>query len=212
MKKKTDPIIAASYPKYALLSVSNKTGIENLGRALSDFGYKIIADRETSEALSASGVPVVTVDRLLFYAAFLDNNGDIDYISSFSFDLPKEIKQDMVNAVKLQTSIINIIVCNLDSVKNNMFHSEKDLVETAAKVDICKTALLKAAAKNFNLVTTVCNSDFYEDLLWHLASCGETPYETRFEWAKSALEHVCQYDRVVFETISKYNLSATDRM
>ena len=53
MEPKVDREVAMRYPRYALLSTSDKTGIENLARALSDFGFELLATSGTADALVA---------------------------------------------------------------------------------------------------------------------------------------------------------------
>ena len=58
MESKIDRETAMRYPRYALLSTADKTGIENLARALCDFGFELLATSGTADALIAAGIPV----------------------------------------------------------------------------------------------------------------------------------------------------------
>jgi phosphoribosylaminoimidazolecarboxamide formyltransferase/IMP cyclohydrolase len=212
MEHKVDREIAMRYPRYALLSVSDKTGIENLARALSDFGFELLATTGTSEALIAAGIPVTRMDELTGFPEMLDGRVKSLHPRVFGGIMAKDTKQHFDELLEIQTSFVDIVICNIYPFQRVAELPGSLLNEVIGRIDVGGPALLKAAAKNFERVAVVCDTDKYEDLLWYLASKGEVPYEIRFEWAKRAFEHVTAYDSMVYATLLEYDLATGQRI
>ena len=212
MESKVDREVAMRYPRYALLSTSDKTGIENLARALSDFGFELLATSGTADALIAAGIPVTRMEELTDFPEILEGQVKSLHPRIFGGIMAKDTKQHFDELLEIQSSFVDIVVCNLSPFQKVAAHSDTLLSELLSQIDVGGPALLKAAAKNFERVTAVCETDKYEDLLWYLASKGEVPYEIRFEWAKKALEHVTAYDSMVYATLMEYDLKTGQRI
>ena len=212
MESKVDREVAMRYPRYALLSTSDKTGIENLARALSDFGFELLATSGTADALIAAGIPVTHMEELTDFPEILGGQIKSLHPRIFGGIMAKDTKQHFDELLEIQSSFVDIVVCNLYPFQKVAAQSETLLSDLLSQIDIGGPALLKAAAKNFERVTAVCEADKYEDLLWYLASKGEVPYEIRFEWAKKAFEHVTVYDSMVYATLMEYDLKTGQRI
>ena len=61
-----------SNDRYAILSVSDKTGIETAGRGLVDLGFKILSTGGTSKALSSAGVPNIPISEYTGFPEILN--------------------------------------------------------------------------------------------------------------------------------------------
>jgi phosphoribosylaminoimidazolecarboxamide formyltransferase/IMP cyclohydrolase len=212
MDHKVDREIVMRYPRYALLSVSDKTGIENLARALCDFGFELLATSGTGEALIAAGIPVTRMDELTGYPEMLEGRVKCLHPRVFSAIMAKDTKKHFNELLEIKTSFVDIVICNIYPFQRVADLPGALLNEVVSRIDIGGPALLKAAAKNFERVAVVCDTDKYEDLLWYLASKGEVPYEIRFEWAKRAFEHVTAYDSMVYATLLEYDLATGQRI
>ncbi len=212
MESKIDRETTMRYPRYALLSTADKTGIENLARALCDFGFELLATSGTADALTAAGIPVTHMDELTGVPEILDGRVKSLHPRVFGGIMAKDSKQHFDELLEIQTSFIDIVVCNLYPFHRVVSKPDAMLPDVLNQIDIGGPALLKAAAKNFERVVVVCETNKYEDLLWYLASKGEVPYETRFEWAKIAFEHVTAYDSMVYATLLEFDLATGQRI
>lgn len=212
MESKIDRDTAMRYPRYALLSTSDKTGIENLARALCDFGFELLATSGTADALIAAGIPVTRMSDLTGYPEILDGRVKSLHPKIFGGILAKDTKQHFDELLAIETSFVDIVVCNLNPFSRVASKTDTLLPDVLRQIDIGGPALLKAAAKNFERVVVICETNKYEDLLWHLASKGEVPYETRFEWAKNAFEYVTAYDSMVYATLLEFDLATGQRI
>ena len=207
MNRKADTEKAMSYPRYALISVSDKTGIENLARALCDFGFDILSTGGTAEALVAAGIPVTETSEFTEFPEVLDGLVKSLHPRVYSGILARETPKHFDALLEIGSAYIDIVICNLFPLQKVATSPSVPLHELMDQIDVGGPGLLKAAAKNFERVSVICDTDKYEELLWYLASKGEVPYEVRFEWAKRAFEHVTTYDSMIYATLLEYDLS-----
>lgn len=212
MEPKVDRKVAMRYPKFALISVADKTGIENLSRALCDFGFEILSTGDTGEALLSAGIPITEISEYTEFPTILDGRVQSLHPRVCGGIMAKDCQRHFEELIEIKASLVDIVICNLHSLKHLSRTPGAPLDELVDQIDIDGPTLLKAAAKNFERVATVCDTDKYEELLWYLASKGEVPYEVRFEWAKRAFEHVTTYDSMVFATLMEYDLKTGQRM
>ena len=207
MKRNSENDKAMRYPRYALISVSDKTGIENLARALSDFGFDILSTKGTAEALIAAGIPVTETKDFTESPEILGGLTKSMHPKIFGGILARETQPHLDELLEIGSAYIDLVVCNLYPIPKTAPNTSLPLDELLGRIDVGGPSLLKAAAKNFERVGVICDTDKYEELLWHLASKGEVPYEVRFEWAKRAFEHVTTYDSMIYATLLEYDLN-----
>ncbi len=207
MRRNSENDKAMSYPRYALISVSDKTGIENLARALCDFGFDILSTGGTAEALVAAGIPVTETKEFTDFPEILGGLAKTMHPKIYGGILARESQTHFDELLEVGSAYIDLVVCNLYPIPKTTPNATIPLSEFIEKIDVGGPSLLKAAAKNFERVSVICDTDKYEELLWHLASKGEVPYEVRFEWAKRAFEHVTTYDSVIYATLLEYDLA-----
>ena len=210
MEKRVDQDKAMRYPRYALVSVSNKTGIENLARALCDFGFEILSTGGTGQALKEAGVPVTDISELTGFDQILDGAVKSLHPQVIGGIVARDSQQHFEELVSMKSSYVDIVICNLGRVAKPATAPTAPLSNVMDQIDIGGPTLLKAAAKNFERVTVISDPEIYHDLLWYLASEGEVPLETRFEWAKQAFKHVKNYESMIYTTLLEYDL-ATDK-
>jgi phosphoribosylaminoimidazolecarboxamide formyltransferase/IMP cyclohydrolase len=212
MEQKVDRQQAMRYPRYALVSVADKTGIENLARALCDFGFDILSTGGTAKALLAAGIPFTEISQLSGCPEILDGRVKSLHPQVYGGILARDLQRHFDELLKINTSYVDIVICNLGPFEQTAMIPSTPLPDLMDQIDIGGPTLLKAAAKNFERVVVICDSEKYNDLLWYLASNGEVPIEVRFEWAKRAFEHVTTYDSMVYATLLEYDLATGQRI
>ncbi len=212
MERKVDRKVAMRYPRFALISVAEKTGIENLARALCDFGFEILSTGGTAKSLLSAGIPITEMSDYTGFPEILDGSIKSLHPRVYGGILAHDSQRHFDQLLDINASYVDIVICNLRAFQQRSAAAGAPLSEMVDKIDIGGTTLLKAAAKNFERVATICDSDKYEELLWYLASKGEVPYNVRFEWAKRAFEHVTTYDSMVYATLMEYDLATGQRI
>ena len=196
----------------ALLSVSDKTGLIELAQKLHNLNIDLIASGGTARAIREAGLPVRDVSDLTSVPEILGGRVKTLHPAIHGGILARDLASDQADLQSLDYANIDLVVCNLYPFQRTASKPDIRLNDVLNQIDVGGPALLKAAAKNFERVVVVCETNKYEDLLWHLASKGEVPYETRFEWAKAAFEHVTAYDSMVYATLLEFDLATGQRI
>lgn len=182
----------------ALLSVSDKRGLIELGQALvHDHGFGLVASGGTARALKNAGLPVMAVSDLTGFPEILGGRVKTLHpaIHGSILARPTEAHQAELHAHGLAP--ISLVVCNLypfeDTLAAGSASDEAGLVE---KIDIGGVTLLRAAAKNFEAVTVLCDPDDYTAYLERLKA-DALNREARRHYAAQAFAHTARYDAAI---------------
>ena len=185
-------------PPRALLSVSDKTGIVDLARALVDAGWEIVSSGGTATAISESGIPVQKVAEVTGAPEILGGRVKTLHPKIHGGILADRSKPDHLRQLDEQgIAPIDLVVCNLYPFERTVADpdvSEDDAIE---QIDIGGPAMVRAAAKNFHSVTVVVNPSQYGRVLDEIRSTGEVLPATRRELAFEAFQHTAAYDAAI---------------
>jgi len=192
--------------RVALLSVSDKRGIETLARGLVDFGFEIISTGGTAEAIKSAGLPVTMVADYTGSPEALGGRIKTLDFKIYSGILAHDNDEDREEINRLRAKYIEMVVVNLYPLERVAARPSAKISEVTQAIDIGGPSLLRAAAKNFNRVTTVSNPEDYEKVLWHLAHDGKVPIELNLEFAIKAFAHTAAYDAAVFQTLPEVEM------
>lgn len=184
--------------KYALISVYDKTGIEEFASELSKKGYEIISTGGTSEFLKKAGLRVTDIATITGFPEILD--GRVKTLHPKIHGGILAMRGDKSHEAQLGEHGINpidIVVCNLypfEEVVERDGANEDEIIEN---IDIGGVTLIRAAAKNYKFVTVAVAAEDYAAILAELAECGETNLETRRKLARKAFYGIYEYDEAI---------------
>jgi len=183
----------------ALVSVSDKSGIVDLCRALADMGVQILSTGGTMRALHDAGVPVTAVEDYTGFPEMMDGrvktlhpkiHGGLLALR----DNPEHMAQAEANGV----AMIDMVVVNLYPFEATIAKEGTTLEEAVEQIDIGGPSMVRSAAKNSRHVTIVPGPEHYDRVLDEMrANDGETTLETRRELALAAFEMTCRYDAAI---------------
>jgi len=183
-------------PRRVLISVSDKTGLVELGTALHAAGVEIVSTGSTAATLREAGVEVVDVSSVTGFQEALDGRVKTLHPAihgGILADLSKDDHREQLQNLGIEP--IEWVVVNLypfvDTVASGA--GDDDVIE---QIDIGGPAMVRAAAKNFAHVAIVVSPERYPELIASLAS-GGTTLEQRREWAAAAYRHTAEYDAAV---------------
>jgi phosphoribosylaminoimidazolecarboxamide formyltransferase/IMP cyclohydrolase len=186
----------------AILSVSDKTGLVDLARALAVRGTELISTGGTAKAIAAAGLPVVNVSDVTGFPEMMDGRVKTLHPAVHGGILARRNRPDDLAAIAAQgITPIDLVVVNLypfGKAAENPDTSFDGLVE---EIDIGGPSLLRAAAKNFRDVLVVISPDDYPKVLEELARNGGPSLAFRFELMKKAFMHTAQYDGMIAMTM-----------
>jgi phosphoribosylaminoimidazolecarboxamide formyltransferase / IMP cyclohydrolase len=183
-------------PRRALISVSDKTGLLELGQALQKAGVEIISTGQTATTLLDGGVRALEVSEVTGFAEALDGRVKTLHPAIHGGILADRRKKEHVQALQdLGITPIDLVVVNLyPFVETVASGAEGDAV--VEQIDIGGPAMVRAAAKNHASVAIVVSPSRYHDVISGLAEGGLT-LEFRRLLAQEAFSHTADYDRAV---------------
>ncbi|MDD5308854.1 MAG: hypothetical protein PHU25_16185 [Deltaproteobacteria bacterium] len=195
----------------ALLSVSDKRGIETLGRGLVDLGFEILSTGGTAHALRAAGIPITKVSDYTGFPEIMDGRVKTLHPRIHGGILARPVKAHLEDLSQIGGSLISLVIVNLYPFSQTAKAPSVTLSDLVEQIDIGGPCLIRAAAKNFERVTVVCDPEDYENILWHVAHSGEVPIRVRFDMAVKAFAHTTAYDATIFETLADYDVTTGKR-
>jgi phosphoribosylaminoimidazolecarboxamide formyltransferase/IMP cyclohydrolase len=181
--------------KRALLSVSDKTGLEAFAKGLADLGVELISTSGTAAYLEEHGLTVTRVEELTGLAEMLDGRVKTLHPKVHGALLARrDVPTDAASLAEHGIEPIELLVSNLYPfvrVSARRDVSDEDVVEA---IDIGGPAMIRAAAKNHANVAVVVDPERYGFLLDELGEGGELSSGTRRELAAEAFAHTAGYD------------------
>jgi len=183
----------------ALISVSDKTDIEPLGRALDRAGIRILSTGGTASALKAAGVPVTEVSEHTGFPEIMGGRIKTLHPKIHGGILARRGEDDGVMA-EHGIEGIDLVVINLYPFAETVADPECTLEAGVEQVDIGGPAMLRAAAKNFAHVTVLCDPADYPMVIDKLPA-GPDP-ELRRQLAAKAFAHTSDYDAQITSWLS----------
>lgn len=181
----------------ALLSVSNKDGIVEFARALSESGVELISTGGTASLIRDAGLPVRDVAELTGFPEMMD--GRVKTLHPLVHGGLLAVRGNTEHeaaAVDNNIAMIDLLVVNLYPFEETVAGGA-DYDTAVENIDIGGPAMIRAAAKNHAAVAVVVDSDDYAPLLKEIKSGGGTSMATRQRLAAKAYARTAAYDAAV---------------
>ncbi|MET9239372.1 bifunctional phosphoribosylaminoimidazolecarboxamide formyltransferase/IMP cyclohydrolase [Nonomuraea sp. NPDC003709] len=180
----------------ALIAVYDKSGLEELARALDGAGVEIVSTGGTAAAISSFGIPVTKVEQLTGFPECLDGRVKTLHPRVHAGLLADVTKPHHVSQLEeLEIDPFQLVVVNLYPFQETVASGASD-EECVEQIDIGGPAMIRGAAKNHNTCAVVVDPGFYGDVLNALAEGGFTLAERR-GLAGIAYAHTASYDVAV---------------
>ncbi|MCG7572959.1 MAG: bifunctional phosphoribosylaminoimidazolecarboxamide formyltransferase/IMP cyclohydrolase [Thalassovita mediterranea] len=182
----------------ALISVSDKTGLIDLAKALSDRGVELLSTGGSAKAIRDAGIPVVDVADVTGFPEMMDGRVKTLHPKVHGGLLALRDNDAHVAAMDEHgIGAIDLLVVNLYPFEAALARGA-DYDEMIENIDIGGPAMIRAAAKNHAFVTTVVDVEDYSDLIAELdANDGATTYAFRQRFAQIAYARTGAYDAAV---------------
>jgi phosphoribosylaminoimidazolecarboxamide formyltransferase / IMP cyclohydrolase len=195
-------------PARALISVSDKTGVVELARALHVQGVVLLSTGGTARLLAEHGVVVTEVSDYTGFPEIMDGRVKTLHPKIHGGLLARRGTDD---AVMQEQGIvpIDMLVVNLYPFERTVARPDCRLAQAIENIDIGGPALLRAAAKNFADVAVLSSPAHYGEVLKELAQDGGISAATRFRLAVEAFNHVSNYDGAISDYLSALKTDGT---
>ncbi|MHB8633891.1 MAG: bifunctional phosphoribosylaminoimidazolecarboxamide formyltransferase/IMP cyclohydrolase [Thermoplasmatota archaeon] len=197
---------AAEVPRLAapvaLLSVSDKRGIEEFARALRGAGYRLVSTGGTARAIEAAGIPVEDVEKVTGSKQMMGGRVKTLHPAIAGGILARrDDAGDREALASNSISPIDVVVVNLYPFEEAAAR-QSPLEELIEEVDIGGPSLVRAAAKNHRHVLVVTDPGQYPRVAAALAE-GKVDVALRQELALRAFQHTARYDAIIARVLSK---------
>jgi phosphoribosylaminoimidazolecarboxamide formyltransferase/IMP cyclohydrolase len=189
--------------KRALLSVSDKTGIVDFARSLSQKGVDLLSTGGTAKLLAENGIKVTEVSEYTGHPEIMDGRVKTLHPKVHGGILAR---RGMDEAVMIENDIsaIDIVVVNLYPFAEAVSDKNCTLENAIENIDIGGPTMVRAAAKNHKDVTIVVNASDYSRVLAEMNDNNDSlTYQTRFDLAIAAYEHTAAYDGMIANYFGK---------
>uniref|UniRef100_A0A1B0C4G9 Bifunctional purine biosynthesis protein ATIC n=1 Tax=Glossina palpalis gambiensis TaxID=67801 RepID=A0A1B0C4G9_9MUSC len=189
--------------RIALLSVSDKTGLIDLGKSLAALGFQLVASGGTATALRNAGLNVKDVADITGAPEMLGGRVKTLHPAVHGGILARTTPSDVADMKKQNFDYISVVVCNLYPFVNTVSKPDVTVAAAVENIDIGGVTLLRAAAKNHDRVTVVCEANDYTKVVTEIKQHGDTTLETRKILALKAFTHTASYDDAISDYFRK---------
>ena len=192
----------------ALISVYDKTGLEDLARALFDANVEIVSTGSTAARIAELGIPVTPVDQLTGFPECLEGRVKTLHPHVHAGILADTRKSDhCTQLADLGVAPFELVVVNLYPFSETVA-SGADFDACVEQIDIGGPSMVRAAAKNHPSVAVVVDPARYGDVAAALAAGGFTLAE-RTRLAVAAFQHTAAYDVAVATWLGEQQITQT---
>lgn len=185
--------------KRVLISVTDKTGVAEFAKALSqEFGATIISTGGTAKVIADAGVPVVPIDEVTGFPEMMDGRVKTLHPKVHGGLLARrDNPKHMAEAAEHGIEMIDMVVVNLYAFEKTV-ESGADFDTCIENIDIGGPSMLRSAAKNHASVAVVTDPASYDDILAEMrANDGATTLETRRKLALKVFQTTGAYDTAI---------------
>jgi phosphoribosylaminoimidazolecarboxamide formyltransferase / IMP cyclohydrolase len=184
----------------ALVSVFDKTGLDELARGLTRLGIEIVSTGGTLKALQEKGIPVVAVSDVTGFPEILDGRVKTLHPKVHGGILARRSEQEHLDALAEHgIDRIDLVVVNLYPFRETVARGASP-ADTVEMIDVGGPTMVRAAAKNFEGVAVVVEPADYPRVIAALEQGrGVVPEPLRRELALKAFRHTAAYDAAISE-------------
>lgn len=182
--------------KRALISVYDKTGLEELARGLAQAGVEIVSTGSTAARIAQAGVSVTPVDDVTGFPEVLEGRVKTLHPKVHAGILADQRKADhRAQITELGIRAFDLVVCNLYPFSDTVA-SGASFDECVEQIDIGGPSMVRAAAKNHPSVAVITSPVHYPDIV-EAAERGGSTLDERREYAAEAFVHTATYDLAI---------------
>ena len=185
--------------KTALISASDKSGVVDFARKLSEMKVKIISTGGTAKKLSEAGVSVVGIESVTGFPEMMDGRVKTLHPKIHGALLGLRDKNEHTAAMKEhKIEPIDLVCVNLYPFEQTIAKADCTLAEAIENIDIGGPSMIRSAAKNHKFVTVVTKPDQYDKVIEEMQkNGGAVSEELRSNFARVAFGLTSSYDTAI---------------
>jgi phosphoribosylaminoimidazolecarboxamide formyltransferase/IMP cyclohydrolase len=188
--------------KRALISVSDKAGVADFARGLSELGFQILSTGGTAKALREAGLEVTDVSQVTGFPEMMDGRVKTLHPAVHGALLARRDTPEHMQALESQNfAPIDVVCVNLYPFEATVARPDVTEQDAIENIDIGGPSMLRSASKNFESVTVVVDPSDYNRVLEELRG-SDTQHATRKQLAVKAFAHTAAYDAAITKYLS----------
>ncbi|MDF1502791.1 bifunctional phosphoribosylaminoimidazolecarboxamide formyltransferase/IMP cyclohydrolase [Roseisolibacter sp. H3M3-2] len=182
----------------ALLSVSDKSGLVDLARALADRGWELVSTGGTARALRDAGLAVADVSEVTRFPEMLDGRVKTLHPAVHGGLLARrDLPEHMAAIGEHAIAPIDLVVVNLYPFRETVAKPGVSPEEAIENIDIGGPSMLRSAAKNFHSVYVVVDPADYPEVVAAIDAGGGAATQLRSRLAAKVYAHTAAYDAAI---------------
>jgi len=189
--------------KYALISVSDKTGLVEFAKSIIKAGYEILATGNSAKMIKDNGLECTNISDFTRFPEIF--SGRVKTLQPTIFGgilMRRDDEGDIRQAEENNVSPIDIVCVNLYPFPQVVNRDDISLEEKIENIDIGGPSLIRASAKNYKYVSILTNPAQYPEFVSELET-GEISQNTREKLASAAFSHTAFYDTIISNFFEK---------
>ena len=185
--------------KTAIISVSDKTGIDTFAKDLQDLGFRIYSTGGTLKLLQEKKIQAESIKKLTQFPEILDGR-----VKTLHPHVHGGILADKSNTQHLDVcdehnmALIDLVVVNLYPFEKTIQNPDATFEQAIENIDIGGPTMIRAAAKNFKSVGVISSPDYYKSVIKELKeNKNELSVKTKQTLATVAFKQIAHYDTAI---------------
>lgn len=187
----------------AILSVHDKTDIIDFANGLTAFGYRFLASGGTAKLLRENNINVTEVADYTKSPEILGGRVKTLHPAIHGGLLARPTEEDHQQLLNLGWDYIDLVAVNLYPFEETIAKPNVAYADAIENIDIGGVTLIRAAAKNHERVTLVCDPSDYGAVLLALGTHGKIPPEMRKSFAVKGFASTAHYDTAIHAYLKK---------
>jgi phosphoribosylaminoimidazolecarboxamide formyltransferase/IMP cyclohydrolase len=194
----------------ALISVSDKRGIVELGKILAERGVEILSTGGTAATLASAGVPVKQVSEHTGAPEILDGRVKTLHPKIHGGLLGRDTGPHQAEMAANGITPIDLVIVNLYPFEATIAKPTTTLEEAIENIDIGGPSMLRSAAKNHERVAVLVDPDDYPIVIAAMRTQTDLTVGQRFALARKAFAHTAAYDGAIAAYLSSIDDGAAN--
>ncbi len=195
----------------ALISLTDKSGIEGFAKELADLGIEILSTGGTAAKIREAGIDVMDVSEFTGFPEMLDGRVKTLHPKVHGGILNQRENSDhQKQCAEHGLKNIDLIAVNLYAFEKTIADPNCSLAVAIENIDIGGPTMLRASAKNFNDVTVIVDPADYPQVLKEIKETGNTTLKTRFRLAAKVFKLTSVYDTTISAWLEKVDVDSND--
>jgi phosphoribosylaminoimidazolecarboxamide formyltransferase/IMP cyclohydrolase len=193
----------------ALISLTDKSGIEGFARDLAELGVEILSTGGTAKKIREAGIPVKDVSEFTGFPEMLDGRVKTLHPKVHGGILnQRENTEHQRQCLEHGLKPIDLIAVNLYAFEKTVADPGCLLGDAIENIDIGGPTMLRAAAKNFHDVTVIVDPADYPQVIKEIREQGNTTLKTRFRLAAKVFALTAKYDTAISAWLDRVDVES----